>query len=197
MVEDCIDEMHLKKATKVRNRIRMRSTHDDKFYRKHLFYKKKWRSSLHVFPYDFKNHLEDAMYKTHEGDKRCTVGVYFTINERTHPKVTLSDAPTMTKSDMATVARVNKQCLQLMDSAIDEITSIFPKSKARKLITWRNRVARCTISKWEIIREFIWRKWAVVSFWLRITGERIGAPGGRFFFDALREHGELWLRRPC
>ena len=186
-VDHCILEMHRKKARFARKKYHLNSKADERFYCKNLFYKKKGRSNFDVFPCAFKSALESAMFSRHKHDARCTIGVYYGGQRVPAQRIFLSERPTLTAEDIATIRGVNKNYVRFMDACIAEVKSTGQKKDAvKEMQKWRNHVHACTASPWDRLRRRFRLFWAVAHFWIKTAAERVGRPGvGHFALAAV------------
>jgi len=124
----------------------------DQLYRRALFYKKNGRSSFDVFPSSFKCILEDCMFKEHEHDERCTVGVYYgpsancgNLPSGLDPPEPLDAMPSVTEGDIAKIDKLNAGFVDFMTRCIDYVqqSGLTARPQFDKMVKYRDHVAAC------------------------------------------------------
>ena len=167
-----IDEFHKKKTTKKITKYYANDKSDDRFYKKHLFYKKNMLTSFHTFPTAFRYAMEEIMFICFSKEIDCTFDIYrgTDIEYSGNP---LSDQSTLSRNDKRIILLYNIKYVALMQKCIKQIELCLPKHcDLIKMKKWCRHVE--SLDKWNVVRKLVKRirHKQLVMYWFEISQQK-------------------------
>lgn len=138
-----IEEVHQKKAKfcRKKNKYKLNSKSDERFYSIFLFHKKQCVSGFNTFPCDFQGEMDRVLFL--ECADEAKMSTYYADSKRgwTLDLPPLSSHPVLTEGDRQLVHELNRELMGLMQRCIDKTKSFHGAPSARNLNKMRSCLA--------------------------------------------------------